>query len=87
MPSACISRARRHMYEHNNLNLRQFNIKIWEFNYGKMGLYTYDLSPIYLLITYRLSILFMLSPILEILAASWVVLFVNNTIHLNTISL
>lgn len=87
MQSACTSRARRHIYERNNLNLREFNIKIWEFNYGKMGLYTYDLSPIYLLITYTLSILFMLSPILEILAASWVVLFANNTIHLNTISL
>lgn len=47
-------------------------------NYGKMGLYIYVLSPIYLSINYlhfRLSILFMLSPILETLAALWLVLF------------
>lgn len=36
---------------------------------------------------FRLLILFMLSPILETLAALWVVLLIHNTIHLNTISL
>lgn len=36
---------------------------------------------------FRLLILFMLSPILETLAALWVVLLIHNTIQLNTISL